>query len=951
MPAALFKNDVNEKAKAFEDSRRFLEAIFTADDLIEIRTAKDKGLGQFCRLADYPTLFPKLCRLNDADRHVWFGVNPRTHEASDASAVAIARAAAIDLDGVDPEELIARCDKHLGFRPTITISSGGGSQGFFVFDREVTAREWISIQAGITEAVPGADPTICDVPQVLRLVGFRNTKDKYAPDFPRAAIVDIDPTRRFSPDAFPTPTRPIVEQDAGESSIVVPAGYLPKKAVAFLERGELYPAPGGAAPSRRGTAFAVACAAAAAGIPQEDIEPKILERLIELGLDGSDLEDMPRQIASAYSKPRSPDIDEEDLPRGKIGPGRAVVDRLVDAGGGKIAITVRVGDKRTTETLDPAKGSARRAFLDRLKKAFPKSDLAPIEERLESVAAGEETPASPTGPDSTEEEVESSHVIRPERYVIVGDAEVVSAFSVHTRKKTAKGLSGRWMTITKRGDFRGAAELVDAVEVEGVSFHVDPCPEAPDSFPVGWSLKGRRAWLSGAGPRPGADLFDELVQVVDQFIDFPPAEHDAACRLVSLFTILTYNSCCFAACPYLAFNGPAGSGKTRGLEILAQLAHRPLLASASSAAAMFRSLHSHGSTVLLDEAEQLHGAEVGPLAELRSLMLAGYKRQAFILRCSGDDHEVTAFYCGGPKAMASIKEPDPTLASRCIQFFMLRAAADSPKAARHPDAPRFSKMWSRLRDDLFAWSIDNGPGILATASEEALGPLGLMPRSREIWHPLFALAQVLEQQGSAGLAEVVARYALAKEDRATARTPDIDVAVLRALYRLTARRADDPSRFRIPACGDIGHEAATELGGNPIHSKQVKAVLRGYGLQDRILKGRYVFDVRLSALEDVARRYGIVLDDSETLAPIPPLISSPSSPSPPSTPVSSVKTPEKSGPRGGQGDEGDEIRGVVAEKNDPPTGDSAEPAKPRGSRKKKTENATEPTVRPGRVQL
>src|SRR4051812_6095213 len=122
--------------------------------------------------------------------------------------------------------------------------------------------------------------------------------------------------------------------------------------------------------------------------------------------------------------------------------------------------------------------------------------------------------------------------------------------------------------------------------------------------------------------------------------------------------MLTYVYVAWDAVPYLYVGGPAGSGKTRVFELLSRLCFRPLVSSNLSAPALFRTLHDRGGTLLLDEAERLN--EGAPdVAELRSILLAGYKRggKASRLESSGDSFAMNEFAVFRPQGVGVHQRP------------------------------------------------------------------------------------------------------------------------------------------------------------------------------------------------------------------------------------------------------------------------------------------------------
>lgn len=165
--------------------------------------------------------------------------------------------------------------------------------------------------------------------------------------------------------------------------------------------------------------------------------------------------------------------------------------------------------------------------------------------------------------------------------------------------------------------------------------------------------------------------------------------------------------------PYLFLTGPAGSGKTRVFELLMRLVYRPLTSSNLSAPALFRTLHDRGGTLLLDEAERL--SEGGDeIAELRSILLAGYRRGGRASRLEsaggGGEFRMSEFGVYGPKAIACINALPTALASRCIHITMFRSPPGSSKPRLRIDGD--PSLWQGLRDDLHGLAL-GGLGLAA----------------------------------------------------------------------------------------------------------------------------------------------------------------------------------------------------------------------------------------------
>jgi len=234
--------------------------------------------------------------------------------------------------------------------------------------------------------------------------------------------------------------------------------------------------------------------------------------------------------------------------------------------------------------------------------------------------------------------------------------------------------------------------------------------------------------------------------------------------------------------PYLYIGGPLGSGKSRVFDILSRLVFRPLATSNLTAASLFRTLHSNGGTVLLDEAERLKNTGDPDIGETLSMLLAGYKSGATSIRLEaiGDNgFKTVAFDVFGPKALACIKGLPPALASRAVPIVMFRAGPGSDKPRRRIDAE--PGRWQALRDALHALALEHGPSFLELAERMDVCP-AMSGRDFELWQPLLAIASWLEEAGAGGLLGLLQEHALATIDAGRDdQTPDHDETLLRLL--------------------------------------------------------------------------------------------------------------------------------------------------------------------------
>jgi hypothetical protein len=466
-----------------------------------------------------------------------------------------------------------------------------------------------------------------------------------------------------------------------------------------------------------------------------------------------------------------------------------------------------------------------------------------------------------------------------------------------TRRRESRPLSARLLLGGGGGGASGGR--AGGTGADAGTLWVHPVPPAPSpATSPGWTQASRKAWLDGVDGADVVSTFDDLIAVLAEYLDVDESGATATATAtagavaatphpliatLALWTMLTYVYVAWDAVPYLFVTGPAGSGKTRVFELLSRLVFRPLASSNLSAAALFRTLHDRGGTLLLDEAERLSDGG-DDVAELRSILLAGYKRggRASRLESSGSNYEMNEFCVFGPKAIACINAIPPALASRCIPVQMFRAPPGSPKPRRRIDAD--PARWVRLRDALYQLTLGAlGGAALALAERADCCPLG--GRQYELWQPVLAMAawidELRHQRAGRGItpgAEPapapepapeplhprVLEYARRLCDRAAeGLLPEEDFLLL---WTLTDRAL----RSIHPTCKmilDVARRADPDAM-RGVSARRVAEILKRYGLQTARSHGKSIYKDVLDQLRTVESRYGVDLntDGKDTIS-------------------------------------------------------------------------------------
>lgn len=304
---------------------------------------------------------------------------------------------------------------------------------------------------------------------------------------------------------------------------------------------------------------------------------------------------------------------------------------------------------------------------------------------------------------------------------------------------------------------------------------------------------------------------------------------DAAADAVPLWILLTYLVPVLPATPLLwIFSPTRGCGKSVLLELVALLSARSLKADNASLAALFRIAESHRPTILLDEVDQwLMGDRRG---EISGLLNASFTRGGLFLRTVGDDHEPKGFDVFGFRAISGIgKCLQDTTRSRSLRIHMERAAADS---LPEPLQGMYAEPWAKpLRAEL-ARLADQISEPLSTRLQDASAtkyPAFLDGRGRDLWLPLFAVADVL---GGSWPDRIRASCTTMSRDSAD------DVADIGELLLLDCRRFFDETgtvEFKNATLLEwlIGQEAsiwAAFKKGKPIASVTLSKRLKDFGI-------------------------------------------------------------------------------------------------------------------------
>jgi hypothetical protein len=234
-----------------------------------------------------------------------------------------------------------------------------------------------------------------------------------------------------------------------------------------------------------------------------------------------------------------------------------------------------------------------------------------------------------------------------------------------------------------------------------------------------------------AEPVDGAELLNEISAKVAKHIVLPEGAADA----ITLWIVNTYTFDLFEVSPYLALNSPLKRcGKTRTFKFIGALANRPLPASNTSNAVIYRVIEEHKPTLLMDEAETY----VFKSEEIRGILNSGHTRNAaWVLRCAGADFEPARFSTWCPKAFAMIGQLPSTLEDRSIVIPMRRKGKEEVIEAI-PQG-RLEAWASEISSQIVRWVQEHEAELREAAPKRHSA---LHDRANDNWSPLFAIADL-----------------------------------------------------------------------------------------------------------------------------------------------------------------------------------------------------------------
>lgn len=226
-----------------------------------------------------------------------------------------------------------------------------------------------------------------------------------------------------------------------------------------------------------------------------------------------------------------------------------------------------------------------------------------------------------------------------------------------------------------------------------------------------------------------------------------PSEH--AYVAATLWVVYTHAVMSFEFAPRLVVRSALKrSGKSRLLEVVEEMVHKPFPTVNASEAALFRSIDQDDPpTIIIDEADTIFGTKTKAEQNegIRGLLNAGFRPGRPVIRCTGPLSTPTEFHNFAPAAIGGIGKMPDTIEDRAIVIVMKRRKPD--EIVQPFRLGRDTPKLHAIRDRIENWMTKERRGSLAEYSPE----FALEDRAADRWSPMIAVADIAESWADEGI--------------------------------------------------------------------------------------------------------------------------------------------------------------------------------------------------------
>ena len=290
------------------------------------------------------------------------------------------------------------------------------------------------------------------------------------------------------------------------------------------------------------------------------------------------------------------------------------------------------------------------------------------------------------------------------------------------------------------------------------------------------------------------------------------------------------------------------SGKSRLIETVEPLLHRPKRTSSMTPAVLFRAIQMYHPELLFDEIDNTF-RDKNEKTELLALLNDGYRRGGYALRIGGSNRDqLQEFETFCPKMLAGLDELPRALATRVIRIELTRKRPDEHVHDFYPD--EIAVETKELRGMLETWatvSVDTLTGM-----RPAKVP-GLRDRLQDCWTPLFAIADRAGGEWPERARAAALHLAAAGQEPTESLRVRL-LADIRAAFRADQRLK---TRDLIARLVEDSEAPWGDLRGKPLTDRSLARLLQPFHIRSKSLRfgDEVVRGFEANAFEDAWTRY------------------------------------------------------------------------------------------------
>lgn len=322
-------------------------------------------------------------------------------------------------------------------------------------------------------------------------------------------------------------------------------------------------------------------------------------------------------------------------------------------------------------------------------------------------------------------------------------------------------------------------------------------------------------------PVNGSEVLDDVLAALQKHVIADKETLHAA----SLWVCMTWLVEHATVLPLAMITAPEpGCGKSTLLTTMAKMSFKPLQASNTTTAAMFRAIEAIRPTLFIDEADTHLNNDEG----MRGIINSGHTRDsAYVMRTVGEDFETKTFSTWCAKALCGIGSLPETIESRSI-ILKLRRKMPHEKAGnlRHSDPAVFDV----IKQKLARWSADNG---------KAFGKLhpvmdGLSNRDADNYEPLISIAMLAGGDWENRITKAALILTHSDNDNRSIGTKLLDAC--RTAFEVLKTDKISTAKLIAEISNDDESPFAAFTRGQPIRPDQLSKLLRKYDIAPKTIR-------------------------------------------------------------------------------------------------------------------